>query len=167
MSIENMNTWALGKSSIRGSYPFPVGDPEEDLLEQAQKDLLEQAQEKVDPAPIFAKVPWSEGYSKGKFTSLLNETFESIFKLTNTKGEEYSRSDDQLGNFRRSAAEARLTMEQVWLVFFNKHIDSIKSYIVNGGQVKSTESIESRIDDAILYLILLKAIAEDKSDGGH
>ena len=159
MSIENMNTWALGRGFPRGDYPFPVGDPEGDLLEQAQ--------EKVDSAPVLALAPKSEGYGKGKFTSLLNETFEGIFKLTNTKGEEYSRSDDQLGNFRRSAAEARLTMEQVWLVFFNKHVDSIKSYVANGGKVKSTESIGSRIDDAILYLILLKAIIEDKSDGGH
>jgi len=97
---------------------------------------------------------------KEDFLKLIDDTFTRMLELTKTKGEEYSGSDDQLANFKRSAWGARMTQEQVWYVLFDKHVNSIKHYIVHGG-VKS-EPIDSRIDDAILYLILLKAMAVDR-----
>lgn len=104
--------------------------------------------------------------SKDIFLKIVDGTFNRMKELTATKGEEYSNSDDQLANFKRSAMEAKLTQEQVWLVFFNKHVDSIKYYI-QYGKVKSNETIEDRIDDAILYLILLKAMALEGCRGFH
>lgn len=94
--------------------------------------------------------------TKDRFKGVVNGVFESIVKLTATKGEEYSGDEDQLANFKRSAKEAGISPEQAWLVFFNKHADAIKSYIRTGKE--KSEPIESRIDDAILYLILLRAI---------
>ena len=98
---------------------------------------------------------------KDEFRALVRSTFEEIEALTATKGEEYAASADQLANFRRSAMEAGLTMDQVWLVFFNKHIDAIKSYSKTGRVM--SEPIEGRIDDAILYLILFKAIIQERT----
>lgn len=105
--------------------------------------------------------------NKAEFKELLDEQHRILCLLTSTKGEEYARSDDQLANFKRSAEEAGITPEQVWLVFYNKHADAIKSFIAKPptkwGAVGPSEPIEGRIDDAILYLILLKGlIREDK-----
>lgn len=98
--------------------------------------------------------------NKSEFKHLLLTTHARLLELTNTKGEEYARSDDQLANFKRAAEEAGIRPDQAWLVFFNKHIDSIKHYI-RGGTV--TEDINSRIDDALLYLILYKAIVNERA----
>jgi hypothetical protein len=95
--------------------------------------------------------------TKDKFQIMLNEVLDSMRALTASKGEEYARSDDQFANFKRSAEEAGVTKFQIWLVFFNKHMDSIK-YFVKHGELKSTETLLSRIDDAILYLILMRGM---------
>lgn len=105
---------------------------------------------------------------KAEFKELLDEQHRVLCLLTSTKGEEYSRSDDQLGNFKRSAMEAGIAPEQVWLVFYNKHADAIKHYVRKLGifdakeLMKPSEPIEGRIDDAILYLILLKGLLRDR-----
>lgn len=99
---------------------------------------------------------------KERFQHLLEEQFIRISKLTGTKGEEYSRSDDQLANFKRQAADLGLDQRQIWAVYFNKHIDSIKSYLKTLDDSKLSEPIEGRIDDAILYLILLRAMIVER-----
>lgn len=98
---------------------------------------------------------------KDAFVDLINSEFNRIMDLTATKGEEYSRSDDQLANFKRNASDLNLTPEQVWGVYFNKHIDSIKSYIANPG-MKLSESIDGRARDAILYLLLFIALVDEQ-----
>lgn len=100
---------------------------------------------------------------KQRFLALLQDQLAELIKLTKTKGEEYARSeDDQLANFKRQAAELGLDPEKVLAVFLNKHLDAIKSFIKTG-QVLS-EPIQGRIDDAILYLILLKAMIVEKEE---
>lgn len=97
---------------------------------------------------------------KSDFKALMEATFEVVRGLAGTKGEEYARDEDQLKNFKRSGDEAGILPEQTWVVFFNKHIDSIKHYIKTGH--RSSEPIEGRIDDAILYLLLLKGLLVEK-----
>lgn len=95
-----------------------------------------------------------------EFQKVLDETTAKLEQLTESKGREYRGSDDdQLANFYRSAKEAGIKPTQAWLVFFNKHIDAIKSFIRT--ESIFSEPIEGRIDDAILYLILLKALLRD------
>lgn len=104
---------------------------------------------------------------KNEFVTLIEDTFTSIKMLTATKGEEYSHDADQLANFRRGAANYGVREEIVLGIYLMKHIDAINSYIALG--YVSSEPIESRIDDAILYLLLLKAMERDsrfKSMGG-
>ena len=98
---------------------------------------------------------------KSRFQKLLNQTFAQMVELTASKGEEYANNAatpdaDQHANFRRLAAELGMTDQQVLSVYLTKHIDAIKSYL-KVGRVYS-EPIEGRIDDAILYLILLKGM---------
>lgn len=97
--------------------------------------------------------------NKENFIHLLDQTHETLVQLTKTKGEEYSRDSDQLANFKRYAADNRITPQQAWGVLFGKHSDAIQFFIQSGKQL--SEPIESRIDDAILYLILLKAIIRE------
>lgn len=89
------------------------------------------------------------------FRAILAHTHETLRELTDTKGVEYSNSTDQLANFKRLAATLGVAPEFVVLVYLTKHLDGINSYVANGGEL--SEPIFGRIDDAILYLVLLKA----------
>jgi hypothetical protein len=93
-----------------------------------------------------------------KFKLVIAETFDTINQLTASKGVEYSNSDDQLANFKRLGLELGLSPEAVNLVYLTKHLDSIKNFVRKGGIQPSSEPIQGRIDDAILYLILLKSL---------
>lgn len=98
--------------------------------------------------------------NKNQFRVLLDNTHKNLVNMTATKGEEYSRNDsDQLDNFKRQAAELGISPMMVLTVYLNKHLDAIKSFIKNGREF--SEPIEGRIDDAILYLVLLKGLISD------
>jgi hypothetical protein len=98
--------------------------------------------------------------NKLDFIESIELTFSNIINLTKTKGEEYSRGDDQLANFKRGAEEIGISKEQILLIFLNKHMDSIKHW-VKYPEISTSEPITGRIDDAILYLLLLKAMVEE------
>lgn len=124
-------------------------------------DMLQRQQQVAIPGLVQA----GKTTSKESFIELIEDEFTKILELTRSKGEEYSRSDDQLANFKRNAADLGMTPEQVWSVYFNKHIDSIKSYIAQLSKTKNpamSEPIESRVSDAILYLLLFKAMLNEK-----
>jgi len=99
---------------------------------------------------------------KIEFRCLIDSVYLSLIDLTTTKGEEYSRDADQLANFKRQAEELCMTPEKVLMVYLNKHLDAIKSF-VKTGKIHS-EPIQGRIQDAILYLILLQAIVEEQQN---
>lgn len=103
---------------------------------------------------------------KADFKNVIDTVYQSLCKLTATKGEEYANSDDdQFANFRRGAADLGIPKEAVLLIYLSKHMDSIKSYVKGLGKPVShalSEPIEGRIDDAILYLVLLRGmVAKD------
>jgi hypothetical protein len=91
--------------------------------------------------------------------TIISATFEAIVELNDTKGREYASDCDATANFKARATEMGIDPLQVWGIFFGKHIDAIYAYIRNGRTL--SEPIESRIDDAILYLILLKALRSE------
>jgi hypothetical protein len=102
------------------------------------------------------------------FLAVLDGTLSGLRSLTLSKGKEYANSDDQLANFRRLGKQLGLPPEAVTLVFLTKHLDSIGSYarsLQGKGTYTSSEPIEGRIDDAILYLVLLKAIVTEREAG--
>ena len=103
------------------------------------------------------------------FKMLLTQVHEKMVSLTESKGEEYKGAqDNQFGNFERTAQDTGLSREQVWLVFFNKHFDALRTYVrdmATGVERKRSESIVGRIDDAILYLILLRGMVIQNEGG--
>lgn len=106
-------------------------------------------------------------YGGKTWRQILDETSKSIAKLCKTKGDEYKASDDdQLANFRRRAARFKdMPPELVWAIYAGKHWDAIETYIDDlqtGFQRQRSEPIEGRIDDLIVYLILLKAMCAER-----
>lgn len=104
---------------------------------------------------------------KDRFQQLLKDTNTEMVRLTSSKGEEYANNEssdtaDQHANFKRLSSELGLTPEQVLSVYLTKHIDAIKSYLRTGREF--SEPIEGRVDDAILYLILLKGLVIEKRE---
>lgn len=101
-----------------------------------------------------------------QFESLLAQTFNSMQNLSNTKGKEYAGTDDRLSNFKRLGQALSLLPEKVLMVYLTKHLDSITTYInelEKPIKIELSEPIEGRIDDAILYLALLKGLIQERN----
>lgn len=100
-----------------------------------------------------------------KMYAILRDTFDNLTVLSCTKGKEYAGSDDRLANFKRLGADLGMDPRAVLWVYLTKHLDAIRSYLRRGHVL--SEPIEGRIDDAILYLVLLKCLdIEKRLQGG-
>jgi hypothetical protein len=88
--------------------------------------------------------------------AFIEKTMGEILELRKEKAAAYSGPFDAFDGVRRVAAEIGLTPEKTYLVFMTKHWDVLRENI---DKLKEQPDIKSRIDDLILYLILLKAIA--------
>lgn len=109
-------------------------------------------------------------YKHEDFERLIGETIDNIRRLSKLKGGEYAGDTDRLANFRRNAANLDLTMEQVWSVYAGKHWDAIQQWVrdvAKGVQRERGEPILGRFDDLIVYCILGKAMAQERSDKGN
>lgn len=105
-------------------------------------------------------------YEHSRYNALVDETVEKIVKLSVEKGGEYAGDRDRLANFRRNGDAMELPMETIWRVYAGKHWDAITQYIVDIQQGKTRprmESIAGRADDLIVYLLLFKAMVEERS----
>lgn len=110
-----------------------------------------------------------ENFSPDQETKAVNKVeFDNIVEqarlrqdgLLTVKGHDYTRGDaDRLANFKNNAKGLGLTPQQVWAVYFMKHIDAIMSY-VKTGKLES-EALTGRLDDAINYLYLFEALVKD------
>ncbi len=96
-----------------------------------------------------------------QFTKLMDETYDVLKGLNQTKGHDYAGDDDALNNFKSAGERVGLDPIQVWGIYFLKHIAAIETF-VKEGNVKS-EPIEGRIQDAILYLFLLLGLIAEQA----
>lgn len=96
------------------------------------------------------------------FAALVNRQMAECGELLNGKGQEYvpDPNKDALSNFKESGKDLDIDPAKVAMIFLNKHIRSIKTYIRT--RKEGAEPITGRISDAINYLILLRALFEDK-----
>lgn len=107
-------------------------------------------------------------FSHQEYDSLIRETIKQIEDLSKLKGGEYAGDKDRLANFRKQANNHELPMETIWAVYATKHWDAILQYIKDVQQGKTRarlETIESRADDLIVYLILFKAMYRERLRG--
>lgn len=79
---------------------------------------------------------------------------EDCLKMMASKRPGYTvGASDHLANFKRVAERSNLTPQQVWLVYFLKHIDAIQS-IMAKPELPMSEPARGRFIDAINYLLL-------------
>lgn len=127
------------------------------------KQVLHWDGPKIDhgvPPMLKIQVP-----SHQRFNKIIEETIASIRKLSVEKGGEYAGDNDRLANFRRNASEAGTTMELVWRIYAAKHWDAVMQYekdLRTGKTRPRSEPITGRIDDLIVYLLLLKLMVEER-----
>lgn len=107
----------------------------------------------------------SQYFSPERYAEIVHETFLTVERLSKLKGGEYAGDADRLANFRRNAEAAETTMELIWRIYAAKHWDAIMQYekdIRQGRTRQRAESIESRVDDMIVYLLLFKCMIEER-----
>lgn len=104
-----------------------------------------------------------------QFIKETEEFFKECIQVMNTKGAEYSGTDDKFANFKRLAKKYDVPIEEIWGVYFSKHIDSIDSFVrkrraglsISDIEETLSEPISGRILDAINYLTILKGIVDE------
>ena len=94
------------------------------------------------------------------FDKITERLMGEIRTMRDTKGKEYAGPRDRFDNFNRLSKRMGISRNQVWQVYFTKHLDAIESYI-RDGQTYSTENIQGRIIDAMTYLLLLAGMIEE------
>lgn len=104
-------------------------------------------------------------YSQDAYKALILRTIEQINSLSTVKGGEYAGDDDRLANFRRNAEALGVSMETCLMVYAGKHWDSLQQFVKDlstGKDRPRSEPLSGRADDLIVYLILFKAMLEER-----
>lgn len=108
------------------------------------------------------------GYSHERYDQLLAQTIEKIKQLGRLKGGEYAGDDDRLANFRHGGERIKIPMETTWWVYANKHWDAITQFVQDiqtGKKRERLEGLAGRADDLIVYLLLFKAMIDEREQG--
>ena len=96
---------------------------------------------------------------------IIANALNRVQTLFATKNAEYAGHGDILGNFRRLATQQDVPMSTAWMFLAGKHIDSIQEYVKDqrsSTKRSRTQPIAERIDDLIVYSLLLHVIAEEE-----
>lgn len=105
-------------------------------------------------------------FGEARLELVLKDTIASMQKLLQTKGAEYQVSQaDVLSNFRSAADQLGVPMELIWRIYAGKHWDSLTTYvrdIIQHSMRERSEPIEGRIDDLIVYLVLLRCMCLER-----
>jgi hypothetical protein len=95
--------------------------------------------------------------TKKDFDKLIwEELLPKCREIMETKGMAYSGQEDKLGNFKRCAKLAGVTVYQAWFTYFVKHFDALSAFV--RGEYDDCEPIEGRVVDLCNYLFLFVAI---------
>lgn len=94
------------------------------------------------------------------FEKLVNGTLNECIGIMGKKGNDYAGNEDVLRNFKLNAERLGLRPEQIWAVYFMKHIDAILTYVSD--QRIQSEPIDGRIQDSINYLLLFQAMVTEE-----
>lgn len=103
--------------------------------------------------------------TKEKFLKILNGTLEKISNLFNTKNQEYAEDKDVFANFKKAASGISFHKkpEQVAWEYATKHLQSIKD-LIEKGNYSNKGLVDEKIDDVIVYLILIKAMIKEQQN---
>ncbi len=98
--------------------------------------------------------------TKQEMAKVMEGVFAECVKLREAGQTEYAHRDtNAFANFERVAERLGLSREQVLLVYLEKHLDGIHSHVQ--GHRSQREDVKGRINDAIVYLCLLRGMVEE------
>ena len=98
--------------------------------------------------------------------TIIADAIKRAEKLFTTKNSEYGDKGDILANFRRLAEAQNVPLSTAWFFLAGKHIDSITQYVKDARENKTrkrSEPIRDRIDDVVVYSLLLLAIVAEEN----
>lgn len=98
---------------------------------------------------------------------LISAALDRAQHLFSAKNAEYAGGEDILGNFRRQAESQGLPMSTAWMFLAGKHFDAIQEYVKdqrNGLARSRTQPIAERIDDLLVYALLLHVIVAEEQN---
>lgn len=106
--------------------------------------------------------------TRDEMQKTMDAVFDGCRKLRTAGQAEYAhRDDDAFANFERVSERLGFSREAVLLVYLEKHLDGIHSWVK--GHKSQREDVRGRIKDAIVYLCLLHGMVDegDKGDAKH
>jgi len=98
-----------------------------------------------------------------EFGRFQKELLDKVIAMGSSKGKEYAYSEqDRFQNFNELAKSLDLDRLKVAMIYVQKHIFSLISY-VNKQKTYSNETIQDRIVDIITYMILIAGMIHEDS----
>jgi hypothetical protein len=89
------------------------------------------------------------------------DVIAETFTVSDSKGEDYRRGDDDaLYNFKSLAERLDMNPLDILMIYKIKHQDAINNFVKSRGQSES-EPIRNRVIDDINYNLLLLALIDD------
>ena len=122
--------------------------------------------------PIMNKVPSHVSSAPANISTtnpqltIIADAMKRAEKLFATKNAEYGDKSDILANFRRLSDQQGVPMSTAWFFLAGKHIDTITQYVKDVRENKArsrSEPIRDRIDDMVVYSLLLLAIVAEEN----
>jgi hypothetical protein len=101
--------------------------------------------------------------NKDQMAQKMQEVFEECGRLRDAGQKEYAHRDENaFANFERVAERLGIDRKKVLMVYMEKHLDGIHSFI--NGHKSQREDVRGRINDVITYACLLRGMV-DEDDG--
>lgn len=102
--------------------------------------------------------------TQAEMQTIMERVFEECTALRVAGQKEYAHNlDNAFRNFQALATDLGLPQEKVLWVYLKKHLDGILAHI--NGHKSQRESVKGRINDAIVYLCLLRGMVEETIPG--
>jgi len=93
----------------------------------------------------------------------MNNIWSQVQQTRDEGQKEYAHTDNNVfANFDRVGSLLSISSEKTLMVYLLKHIDGITAYL--SGHKSQREDVRGRIKDAIVYLMLLWAMIEEREN---
>lgn len=98
--------------------------------------------------------------TKAETAQVMDKVFAECQGLRDAGQKEYARREENaFANFERVGERIGISREQALMVYLEKHLDGIHAWV--NGHRSQRESVKGRINDAVVYLCLLRGMVEE------
>lgn len=99
---------------------------------------------------------------KSEMAEVMRKVFAECDHFREAGQAEYAHRDSEaFSNFMRVAERSNIDRKQVLMIYAEKHIDGIHSFIQ--GHKSQREDVRGRINDVIVYMCLLRGMIDEES----